>query len=895
MSARDTISIPADYTILFVAPFFNRSGFGMGARALVKQWHAYGLPIKILSVDGVEDGIDDFDLDLLKKLEKTEIQGKLIAIFYHVPNTAWLSLDLPPESMRIMLTTFVGALQGDVPPKDWLSVCNNMDFVFVNEFEIPNLCLAGLNKAKTGRLVIPHIWLNNDRIPEPLFSQRKAPFRFLTIAIFQPRRRWDTLISAFLEEFSDNDQVELYIKVTYPAWHPEPGRPRMDFHEIVNEARRKHLSRARIIIDEDPGTRIQICELIDSADCYVSTDTAPTAPMAESIIRGKKVIMPNSVSEMYPESCKILIKEDPENRKIVDKEIFLYQPHNNRATMPLLHVSDVRDALNLAFMDHEIQHRNPWKGWEEFIEEQNINSELWTKYFFNEINNAILHRSKDDRIQLCWEGSQFVYHSLAHVNRQFCLRLGSLEDIKIKIVPYEKNDFDPQIEMPNAISLLDYIYRPLDKTDITVRHQWPPNFNAPKEGAWVMIQPWEFGGIPLEWIKPIRELVDEIWVYTTWLRDCYVKSGIPSEKIHVVPLGVDSKNFSPEGLKYPFKTKKTFKYLFLGGTIDRKGIDIVIDAYLRGFSQDDDVCLIIKGQSGAVYNGSDLSLIIQRIKENYPEAPEIEYLTTALTEQEIASVYRSCDVLVHPYRGEGFGLPIAEAMSSGLPVIVTRNGAASDFTNESFAYLISSKKKSVELSGFSASAPGFWLEEPSIDEVVAAMRLAFHNRKEVALRGRLAREYATKNLSWENASNIAAERIKQISKVKPIRFMSKKIGFVYKTDWLSQDWLEVLISYISEFKIGEPVSLIFPISEKNKEDGFDTIKVINLVSTVLNQAGQEAVPDIVITDQLDEWLDLAETHDLQHVDRASGSTIGLDGLMGQRFAKARLIFVAANK
>ena len=30
-------------------------------------------------------------------------------------------------------------------------------------------------------------------------------------------------------------------------------------------------------------------------------------------------------------------------------------------------------------------------------------------------------------------------------------------------------------------------------------------------------------------------------------------------------------------------------------------------------------------------------------------------------------LYGSCDVLVHPYRGEGFGSPIAEAMAGSLP------------------------------------------------------------------------------------------------------------------------------------------------------------------------------------------------------------------------------------
>ena len=62
--------------------------------------------------------------------------------------------------------------------------------------------------------------------------------------------------------------------------------------------------------------------------------------------------------------------------------------------------------------------------------------------------------------------------------------------------------------------------------------------------------------------------------------------------------------------------------------------------------------------------------------------------TGTLSDDELAGLYTACDCLVHPYRGEGFGLPIAEAMACGLPVIVTGYGAALDYCNEENAYLI---------------------------------------------------------------------------------------------------------------------------------------------------------------------------------------------------------------
>ena len=48
-----------------------------------------------------------------------------------------------------------------------------------------------------------------------------------------------------------------------------------------------------------------------------------------------------------------------------------------------------------------------------------------------------------------------------------------------------------------------------------------------------------------------------------------------------------------------------------------------------------------------------------------------DLLDDELDDDEVAALYRACDVLVHPYRGEGFAMPVLEAMACGLPVITT--------------------------------------------------------------------------------------------------------------------------------------------------------------------------------------------------------------------------------
>src|SRR5262249_49649540 len=135
-------------------------------------------------------------------------------------------------------------------------------------------------------------------------------------------------------------------------------------------------------------------------------------------------------------------------------------------------------------------------------------------------------------------------------------------------------------------------------------------------------------------------------------------------------------------------TPDTYKFLFVGGTIGRKGADILLDAYDRAFTARDKVTLIIKDFAANTFYANQGAQALIRALQAKPNAPDIVYLTDDMTEAEIASLYAACDCLVHPYRGEGYGLPIAEAMACGKPTILTNYGAALDFADDSNAYLI---------------------------------------------------------------------------------------------------------------------------------------------------------------------------------------------------------------
>ena len=135
--------------------------------------------------------------------------------------------------------------------------------------------------------------------------------------------------------------------------------------------------------------------------------------------------------------------------------------------------------------------------------------------------------------------------------------------------------------------------------------------------------------------------------------------GFLPSKVVVIPNGIDEAKFHPDAPPFSLKTNKQYKFLFVGGTIGRKGPDVLLNAFAQTFSEDDDVCLVIKDFGGKTfYNGQTLGQTIHEL-QSQPNAPEIVYLNSELSSEEMVGLYTACDCLVHPYRGEGIWVACA--------------------------------------------------------------------------------------------------------------------------------------------------------------------------------------------------------------------------------------------
>jgi glycosyltransferase involved in cell wall biosynthesis len=351
------------------------------------------------------------------------------------------------------------------------------------------------------------------------------------------------------------------------------------------------------------------------------------------------------------------------------------------------------------------------------------------------------------RVAVRWKGDHGLPTSLSIINTTVSDRLGP----PLQRVRADGGAIDPPLPHPATVE---------------IRQQWPPDLDPPASGRLAAIVPWEFGSVPREWLGSIAANVDELWVPSEYVREMYLDGGADPTRVHVIANGVDLDLFSPEPEARQHDEKIT-RFLFVGGLIWRKGPEILLDAFKQAFADRDDVELVVKDfGADSVYRDGLRDPFIEYVASG--TLPRMSLISESVSVQEMVELYRSCDVLVHPYRGEGFGMPPLEAMACGLPVIVTAGGPTDEFCPPEAGWRIRSTRRemaSVLLEPFVPAGTAFTLE-PDQAHLVELLKTAQAQPAERLARGRAGRA-AAEALSWDTISARYRERIAAVARLPP--------------------------------------------------------------------------------------------------------------------------------
>lgn len=247
---------------------------------------------------------------------------------------------------------------------------------------------------------------------------------------------------------------------------------------------------------------------------------------------------------------------------------------------------------------------------------------------------------------------------------------------------------------------------------------------------------------------------DYILAPSIFSKQIFLDSGIPEDRIKVIPHGINSANYNKTNI-IKFPTNKKFKILsVITQNHIRKNIPGMLEAYGKAFSNKDDVCLIIKGKGKQVKQSFDISLdeCLNKFKKQYPNHAEIKIYSDFI--EDMSFLYRSADCLYALSHCEGFFFPALEALASGKLVIAPNWGGQLDFLNESNSLLVNGKETRANPKSmyWEHNNNAIWFE-PNIDDAVNKLQFAYKNYENLNQKNELQKQYIHTEYDWANITN----------------------------------------------------------------------------------------------------------------------------------------------
>jgi len=250
--------------------------------------------------------------------------------------------------------------------------------------------------------------------------------------------------------------------------------------------------------------------------------------------------------------------------------------------------------------------------------------------------------------------------------------------------------------------------------------------------------------------------------------------------IHTIGNGVDVRRFSPDAHCAARPPQSPLRMLFVGRISPDKGVHLLVEAFDRIARERPDVELTLVGKVGMLpfdlvslllnddaaaldslrpfYGHSTFAWLTKEVlgqKRSYRQQLETRLSPQArarvrfvgnISLEELTRLYSTSDLLVLPsiWR-ESYGLPVAEAMASGVPVLASDCGGVPELVDE--------------------GVTGLLVPRLDVDALTDAMRALLADRERLRVMGQAARLRAERLLTWDRS----AERLERVyqSVVKP--------------------------------------------------------------------------------------------------------------------------------
>lgn len=333
------------------------------------------------------------------------------------------------------------------------------------------------------------------------------------------------------------------------------------------------------------------------------------------------------------------------------------------------------------------------------------------------------------------EGIFYNGHGLAEGNR-ILLRILDDAGFRVRIQPRDLSDKWKVLPPEEIEYISSFEHTELTSNDIYLFNWvgWRVRHN-PEFRINIARTTFETDRIPDAWVPELNKF-DEVWVQSTFNKESFVSSGV-KVPLRLIPNFFDISQYDPQGPKLPLPIAESFTFLSVFDLKERKGYDILLQAYLNEFSRGEDAALVIKVRDNGKVD--KVEEFINAHPKPKSERPPVYIIDQMLSPAEMLSLYRACDAFVLPTRGEGWGRPFFEAMLMELPSIGTGWSGHMDFMNDSNSFIVEVERFKQIINNENEQFIGHFWAEPSRADLQRKMRQVkrrIKSAKEVAQKAR---------------------------------------------------------------------------------------------------------------------------------------------------------------
>lgn len=168
----------------------------------------------------------------------------------------------------------------------------------------------------------------------------------------------------------------------------------------------------------------------------------------------------------------------------------------------------------------------------------------------------------------------------------------------------------------------------------------------------------EWDRYPSSWVRTLNRY-RAVWTTTRFVKATLRRSGV------TVPIALvrPALDLDPVPRKTDYRTSGPFRFFACGAPHFRKGFHLLMEGFTRAFPKVGEAELTIHTAPGGEWGTPRADIRVRDVR---------------LSQEALFTQYREFDAFVSASLGEGLGLPVAEAILAGLPVLANDWGGHGD-------------------------------------------------------------------------------------------------------------------------------------------------------------------------------------------------------------------------